>query len=101
MNSTWPEAAVRSRAGGQGQPAHSPGTGRQLTQTLLPFGFTLTAIDAGPSVIKVAREEFLAELRERLGARAAVSVTQEASVTMAPVAPEDRAVCDDGTPAPS
>ncbi|HEY0937091.1 MAG TPA: class I SAM-dependent methyltransferase [Trebonia sp.] len=44
------------------------------------------------------REAFFAELRARLGSRAEVSVTLEASVTMAPVASPDRPACGDGAP---
>jgi SAM-dependent methyltransferase len=42
---------------GPGAPVLEVGCGTgQLTQTLLPFGFTLTAIDLGASMIEVARE---------------------------------------------
>jgi 2-polyprenyl-3-methyl-5-hydroxy-6-metoxy-1,4-benzoquinol methylase len=63
------------------------GTG-QLTERLVPFGFTLTAIDIGASMVEIARERvtgdgvtFLAASFEELDADA--GLTLEAYVTMA------------------
>jgi SAM-dependent methyltransferase len=47
---------------GAGDPVLEVGCGTgQLTEALLPFGFTLTAIDLGPGMIAVARERIGAD----------------------------------------